>query len=244
MLAYNEKCFNEPFISDELVIGKWQCVGFHCYDQNNSEINNSDFYQYKHNEIYFLPNGEGYWIYECWTKGKICTWAGGDEPYIQHFYELVKIDNKQYMFLKTKEDDKVFVNILIKVSDKHFSVDDFAIRENVDLPFIDDDEVLGEWISVGYVENINDFNADELRSDLWMNKVIFEKEGKVTRYYADESLWNDRWTKGKLLDLTKKLASNYNFKIINDETYMFMEWKMGNFTYGHFPPTYYVLKRI
>ncbi|MGL4373734.1 MAG: hypothetical protein ACRCS6_08135, partial [Turicibacter sp.] len=134
MFAYDEKYFNEPFITDELVIGKWECIGFHCYDENNSEIDESEFFEHKHKEIYFLPNGEGYWIYECWTKGKICTWAGGDAPYTHHLYELIKVNHKQYMFLKTKEDNKIFVNILVKVSDKQFVVEDFAIRENVDLP--------------------------------------------------------------------------------------------------------------
>ncbi|HAX73149.1 MAG TPA: hypothetical protein DCY20_06460 [Firmicutes bacterium] len=244
MIPYNEEYFNEPFVNDELVIGKWKVVGFHGYDQKGQEIDTKAFSDYRHQDIYFLPKGEGYWIFEGWTKGKLCTWAGGDEPYLLHEYELMKRDQMNYMFLTTKESDMTFVNILVQVSNLHFSVDDFAIREEVDYPFIADEDVLGEWESVGFVDKIEQFDVSDLRSDLWMYKIVFEEAGNVTRYYRGESPWCDKWTKGKLIDLKKQLVSRYEIQTIDHETYLFMEWKMGNYTYGHFPPKHYVLKKV
>ena len=61
------KTTNKEFINDESVIGKWEI------------INENEF---PFNEIYFLPNGQGYWVFENWTKGYLKI----DDVY--HKYEV------------------------------------------------------------------------------------------------------------------------------------------------------------
>ena len=70
--------------------------------------------------------------------------------------------------------------------------------------------------------------------------IDFYKNGEVVRTYFNGKEWKDKWTKGKLLDLTKNVVSNYIFKTINNIEYMFMEWKMGNYIYAGLKPDYYV----
>ena len=64
----------------------------------------------------------------------------------------------------------------------------------------------------------------------------------VVRIYSDET-WEDKWTKGFVLDCKKSTASQYTFKSIDNIEYLFVEWKMGNYVYGGAKPGYYVFTR-
>ena len=50
----NENTINKEFVNDEKVIGKWKI-------KNKCE--------FPFEEIYFLPCGKGYWVFDNWTKG-------------------------------------------------------------------------------------------------------------------------------------------------------------------------------
>ncbi|MGW8440217.1 hypothetical protein ACWGXJ_04315 [Paenibacillus sp. S33] len=233
------------FVNDEEVIGKWEHFDiissieeFDCNKPNNS-ISSKAF-----REIYFLPNGEKYWIFEGWTKGYLLIHYGGDEPILSYKYTLKKIENKTYMFLVIIEDEKSYINVLKKVSSKKFIINEIGRRDNIDLPFILDEKILGQWKSIGFVNNIDDFTGPVFsHEDLWLKSICFYEDGKADRLYSDET-WSDMWTKGFLLDRKKSTASAYEIRIINGTEYLFIQWKMGNYVYGGVDPSYYVFIRV
>ena len=233
------------FVDDEIVIGKWEYVdvvnSISQFDYKNikNQVNEKGF-----DEIYFLPNGKGYWIFEGWTKGFLAIHYGGDDPILTYQYSTKNIDGCDYMFIEVKNEDDDFVNVLKKVSSKRFQISDFVRRENINLPFINDERIVGKWNTVAYVEHIDDFPQNvNFEQTLWLEYIDFKSNGEVRRKYFEEEEWIDKWTKGMLLDQKKSVASKYVFKVIENKEYMFLEWKMGNYIYAGRPATYYVFVR-
>ena len=62
--------------------------------------------------------------------------------------------------------------------------------DKIDLPFVDDPEIVGEWKSVDFVNEISEFkpNEKQWKEDLYLKEMIFEKEGKTFKPF-----WT--WTK-------------------------------------------------
>ena len=137
-----------------------------------------------------------------------------------------------------------YINVLRKTSDKHYLLEDVKKVENINLPFINDEKIIGLWKSVAYVDKIDDFKKDiyDKNLRLWLESIEFFEKGKVVRKYFDTS-WEDKWTKGKLLDQKKSIVSNYQIECINGKEYLFLEWKMGNYVYGGMPATFYVFEK-
>jgi hypothetical protein len=52
------------------------------------------------------------------------------------------------------------------------------------------------------------------------------------------------WTKGLVLSTENRTASRYEIKLFNQTSYMFYEWKSGDYTFRHQKPSYYVLRKI
>ena len=91
------------FVNDEAVIGKWNNIGWieNTYCTSLDGLNEKSG---EYDTIYFLPNGEPYWIFEGWTKGVLLIHYGGNEPILTYKYDIQVIDGKEYLFLckKTK----------------------------------------------------------------------------------------------------------------------------------------------
>ena len=239
--------FDKPFINDNDVIGKWEY-----YDLINSENDfdpkNSQIKPYKrgHKVIYFMPNGQAYWIYDGWTKGFLYTHAGGDEPVICNKYTLRNIDGDLYMLLEyfTDSNDEIpEINVLIKTSSKKYSKLEIGRYDNIDLPFVVDEAVIGSWVTIDFVANIDDFDPDtKIDSKLHLKSIVFNDDGTTKRVYDDDE-WSDKWTCGKLIDIRRSTAASYDLRVINGIDYLFVEWKMGNYQYGGRDPEHYVLVR-
>lgn len=232
------------FINDEKAIGKWDffdIVG--SQDEFNPiRVMNSDFNK-GFKEIYFLPEGEKYWVFEGWTKGYLLVHYGGTEPILTYKYNIKDIDGNSYMFIEIKEKEEAYIEVLKKVSERHYKLKEIGRRENINVSFVSDEKIIGSWNTVGFVGSIDEFCGNMKPNDtFWLRKVIFYPNGQVVREYSDEE-WHDRWSRGVLLDQTKSTVSKYTFKTINGVEYMFLEWKMGNYVYGGMPPNYYVFTK-
>lgn len=109
-------------------------------------------------------------------------------------------------------------------------------RDNIDLPFIDDPEAVGEWISVDFVEAIDRFNPDKraMKGELFLKQFTFLPDGKTARPW-----WT--WTKGILIHHGDQTASHYEIRQIKGRFYLFLEWRSGDFTISGRKPPYYVL---
>jgi beta-lactamase regulating signal transducer with metallopeptidase domain len=111
------------------------------------------------------------------------------------------------------------------------------IVDKIDYPFVNDSRVIGTWKSVDFVREIKQFNPAEksCKGDLHLNHLIFEEGGNIPGKIRT-------WTKG--LVLSDDTASKYIIKEIDGSTYMFFEWKSGDYTIRHRKPAYYVLKKV
>ncbi len=229
------------FINDKDVIGKWE---------HFSVISSKEEFEFKSpnplndkafKEIYFLENGQKYWIFEGWTKGYLFIHYGGDEPLLCYKYSIHKVNSEMFLFIEITGDNS-YICVLKKTSNKHFEISEIGQRDNIDLCFVEDNDILGEWYSIAFIDDIDSFSSDCISDELWLNQITFNSNGTVVRIYNDE-IWEDKWTKGFLLDSKKSTASAYILKTINKKQYLFVEWKMGNYVYGGAKPSYYVFSK-
>jgi len=116
------------------------------------------------------------------------------------------------------------------------------IVDKIDYPFVNDSQVIGTWKSVDFVREMEQFKAGEKQwggrgGDLYLKELIFLPNGKTFKPW-----WT--WTKGLVFHSGSKTASKYTLKDIEGSTYMFFEWKSGDYTIRYMKPFYYVLKKV
>lgn len=111
--------------------------------------------------------------------------------------------------------------------------------DKIDYPFVNDPNIIGRWQSVDFVTNIEDFKVDSksFTGDLFVKELNFTIDGKVSKTVCT-------WTKDHILNPVDKTDSKYIIKDIDGSTYMFYEWKSGDYTIRGKKPKYYVLKKI
>ncbi|MFL0194139.1 M56 family metallopeptidase [Clostridium sp. WILCCON 0269] len=111
--------------------------------------------------------------------------------------------------------------------------------DKIDYPFINDPNLVGRWASVDFVNDIEDFKvgAKSYNGDLYVKELNFTSDGKVSKTVFT-------WTKNHILNPADKTDSKYVIKNIDGSTYMFFEWKSGDYTMLGMKPSYYVLKKI
>jgi len=122
--------------------------------------------------------------------------------------------------------------------------------DKIDYPFRDDPAVIGKWITVDLVQSPDRFIPGKKRfnKELYVTSMVFIKDGSMLWAYnagngqLSPGPW--RWTRGKILDREYKTASQYTIKGIQGTSYMFCEWKNGDYQYFHRKPHYFVLKQI
>ena len=115
--------------------------------------------------------------------------------------------------------------------------EDGHIVDKTDYPFANDPQVIGGWKSVDFVWDIDEFDPSmkNWQGDLYLNNLIFEEGGDIAGNFLT-------WTKG--LVLSDHTASKYIIREIDGSTYMFFEWKSGDYTIRHMRPHYYVLRKV
>jgi bla regulator protein BlaR1 len=116
------------------------------------------------------------------------------------------------------------------------------IVDKTDWPFVNDPQLIGTWESVDFVGEMEGFKAGEKQwkgrgGELYLKGLIFKPNGKTFKPW-----WT--WTKGLVFHSGDKTASKYTIKHIEGSTYMFYEWKSGDYTIRHRKPAYYVLKKV
>lgn len=227
------------FINDEKVIGKWNKIGIvkNKEDYNNNKFDEEFIFDYK--ELYFLPNGEQYWVFS-WTKGTLYL-NDRELP-----YEI--IDDKLFIGVRdfiTNEIDNYA--IYEKIDSKYYTKDEIKIEDNTNIAFENDEQIIGFWESVDCIEEINQFNPNKpyRNEELYLQKYIIEPNGNLYEKFSDdEEIISINWTKNYIINNHNKTASKYIIKTIDDNDYMFVEWKSGDYQFGGKVSVYYVLKKI
>jgi Bacterial Ig-like domain len=110
--------------------------------------------------------------------------------------------------------------------------DDFA------LPFVNDPQVLGEWVSVDFVASPAEFNPDQPSSKgpLYLTGLSFFEDGKTSQPWYT-------WTTGIVFHLGDKTASHYEIRELQGQPYLFLEWKSKDVMIAGEKPHYYVLRK-
>ncbi len=117
-----------------------------------------------------------------------------------------------------------------------------VLNEKVDavnLPFENDAELIGRWEAVDFVQSPKDFNPKQPNynpEELFLKEIIFLPEGKILNSRST-------WTKGHILDPQDQTDELYELREINGTTYLFRQWKSGDYICLGKTPFYYVLKK-
>jgi len=119
--------------------------------------------------------------------------------------------------------------------------------DNTELSFVTDENVIGKWLYVDFVQRVENFVAGETSwiGSEYINKIEFKPDGSVwikveTEYFTPS---NFTWTKGFVLNKYEGVCSVCEIKEINGSNYLFFEWKSGDYIYRSKEPWFYVFKR-
>ena len=173
---------------------------------------------------------------------------------------------KGILYLKDKQlpyeiiDNKLFVGVIDcvsntidnyaiyeKVDSKHYTKQEIAIKDNTNIPFINDEKVIGFWDCVDYVRRVDEFKLGKKNwtEDLFLKKYTFEPSGTlIVAYNTTNKLNQINWSKGVVVNKKVETVSEYTIKQIDDQIIMFVEWKSGDYVYGGEINGYYVFKKI
>lgn len=250
-----------PFVDDPRVLGKWESVDYVTYT-NEFVPGQKQFEGELYLKAYaFAPKGKMFTanntgnralaeIEKTWTKGLILD----SNQQTASKYEIAEVDGNTYMFIEWKSGDYSLRGmeprfyVLKQVDSKDYSNYICERRvDSIDYPFADDPDVLGEWESVDFVRTIEMFkpNKQNWLGSEFMTGMKFERNGGFTYRFATGKSFSKgmRWTKGLVLDKWDQTASAYTIKEIDGTTYLFYEWKSGDYTMRGMDPQYYVLKK-
>lgn len=242
-----------PFTDDPGVTGKWTLCGQLADKNDTASVTEPE--SFAHKEIPFLPGGAFVWIW-FWTKGILYRILGDHGFAVPNPYTVIEKDGEKYMIIEYFDDNCIEngddpVYLLYKQTESTLFTYNTAKKriDDTDMPYTDDPAVSGEWRSVDFVKNIESFDTSKMnweKENLWIASVRFMPRGicvktvKTERGTADITV---RYTKGYVLNDREMTAEKYVIKSINDEEYLFLQHKSGDYSYGGCEPMLYVFKR-
>lgn len=227
------------FVNDEKVIGKWKKLGIvnSIEEFKNNQIEESDLFIF--NELYFLPKGEQYWTLS-WTKGILFV---NDRPMPYQIINGKMLVNITDLFTNEINAYAVYE----QVDTNEYKTEDIQIKDNINIPFIKDENLIGFWETVDFIEVGTDFNPDKQmtnKEELYLIKYAIEPNGNLIATYNNGNSVTQKWSRGIVIDENRETASAYEMKTINNQDYLIVEWKSGDYSFGGFVAGSYVLKRI
>lgn len=253
------------FKMDEQALGTWRSVGFVGEEKEfiGSEARYSNRLTlqgltFKENgDLVAIVNNEDGIVKTDfdWTKGRIINQV--DET--NSAYKIKEIDGKEYMFYEWKSGDyvykrieKPYLYVLERVeSEEVFNKVPALIRvkqDDTNIEFEDNEAIKGRWVSVDFVHEIEDFTPNIPRDNqgLVLTEMQFEEDGKMIigvsgrEPIASEDVY---WSKDVIVNKWDQTVSKCTIKEIAGSTYMFYEWKSGDYIFNGAKPLYYVLKK-
>jgi len=251
-----------PFVNDPEVIGGWKSVDFvediDAFDPTKKSWQGNLFL----NHLIFEEGGK--------IAGNLLTWTKGLVFYNNDFvtaskYQIKEIDGSEYIFYEWKSGDysvrhsKPSYYVLKREPVESLKYEPMLgkkadipatstineqgrLVDKLDYPFVNDPQVVGKWKSVDFVSEIEQFQVGEQQwkgrgGELFFKELIILPKGKTFKPW-----WT--WTKGLIFHSGDKTASKYALKDMDGSTYMFYEWKSGDYAFRYRKPSYYVLKKI
>lgn len=243
------------FENDIQVIGKWKFIDKvpsaeqFCMEKRKYSDSKNIWLK----ELYFLPDGQGYWVMKGWTKGYLTISSGYPKYTCRNAYSIRQQNGKTLMFIEMKDDSysisrggKPEIYVFEKVSDKEYTKEEIRIRDNTDMPFVPDEAVMGAWTVRDFVKTPDCFLADRQnfpRDGMFFESVLFKDNGRAVVQYRGRPTLESHWTAGYLLDRENAIAEAYVIQRIGGAEYLFVEWKSGDYQFGGRTPLWYVFER-
>jgi len=139
---------------------------------------------------------------------------------------------------------KIAILFLALIPISIFGCSQKRIVDNINLPFVTDPTVIGEWTSVDFIKEPSLFTPGNksFKTDFYLKGLSFLPEGKILFDNKTVATWIT-WTKGVVMHSGDKTAAAYTIKDISGVKYMFLEWKSGDYSIRHQKPQYYVLEK-
>lgn len=226
----------KPFINDELVIGKWnyECstISRDAYIKGDAYCDEDALMQ----ELYFLPNGKGYWIFDRWSRGVLYHFSGTTYKY--------EVEDQKLFVEVTNENNEYEITLVFnKASDKEYKLEDIERKDDTDLEFVLDETAVGSFVAVDYIgiEDKERYTPGR-KSNLFLKSLTLTNNGDCFKEYSDGRIDKIKWTKNYIISTS--LTSNYIIKDINNERYLIMDWKSGDYVYGGKVYGCYVFKLV
>ncbi len=246
---------NLPFEDDISVIGKWMICG-RITDKDDvfaslADVDERDI----DTELYFLPGGAPSWRY-VWTKGILYRIAPRYNFAIPNNYKIIIYNEEKYMIIDYVLNsciDRGFgsVPLLYKQVDSKIYTE-FDIRkrkDKTDLPFEEDETVVGVWSVCDYIPKIEMFDSNcryTPDEECYTRELDFSPRGvciKTQRAGKRNLRYILRYTRGWILNDKETTAEEYLINEIEGTAYLFVQHKSGDYFYGGAEPQWYVFKR-
>ena len=244
-----------PFTDDPLIVGRWDVIGefWHRSDVPACPADAAgaaDSFDEHVKSLYFLPGGEMYWCYG-WTRGKLlCRY--GDSSYVCD-YTTECIGGQRFMFVDWKSYEyryggRPVVLVLRQYDTRAYTKEELARKDDIDLPYTDDPQVLGAWMAVDIVSSPEAFDPTKPeRQNLFFSRVTFLGGGAVESVYGDQVIAGAHmqvWTRGAVLRKWNSTACAYEIRRFDGVEFLFIEWKSGDYIWGGREPKWYVFRRM
>ncbi len=251
-----------PFVDDPSIIGKWETVdmvlsidqfipGKRCFPDLEEYITAVAFAK-DGKTVASIEGSKLQPVPITWTKGLVINKEGKTASK----YLIKEIDGSTYMFMEWKSGDYTYDHrqppyYVFKQVDKHDYSDvklTITVEDKVDYPFVADPAVMGQWKAVDFVEHMDDYKIGykTWRDDLFLTQMTFAENGQITMFSSEKGqiFKSNTWTKGLVLCPKEKTASKYLIKELEGNTYIFYEWKSGDYSVLGKKPWYYVLQKL
>ena len=230
-----------PFENDPDAVGMWEFVDLvpDAEQFTPGHVKYGDAASIIQKRLCFLPDGGKYWIVAGWTRGKLYTTSGYPKYRYAHDYTIEERDGETYLFLARwdsyyrRRGGRPQIHVYRKLDSLAHTAEDMRIRDNVELPFVPDERIIGAWRAVDCVRRMEDFAPDQpcWPGGLFWTRTEFFQDGTVVDQLG-ESEWRSGWTRGTMLDRRRMTAQAYEFREIDGKEYLFIQWKSGDYLYA------------
>jgi hypothetical protein len=237
----------KKFEDDPDAIGKWRLMG-EVADFGDIEPRQTGCHA--NETLYFLPGGEFYWCFY-WSRGILYHMYSSYNVVLPNKYIIEERGGTRYMFVewlcsKFRDGYEEAAILLYKQEDtmRYTEKETRLCHDDVFLPYVPDDSVIGVWEVYDYIRDISDFSSDKrtYQGRLAYKSIEFFPRGVCRRWYPRYSS-HMYYTKGFILDREQELSIAYFIREAEGEAYLFTEHKSGDYMYDGKIYGYYIFKK-
>jgi len=254
LLPLNTQILHMSFEDDPRVIGKWEYCGNLDPSRSFDGEDGLTKTEVLPDHLYFLPGGGYVWMY-FWTKGLLYYGLHEFNVIVPNEYRIFHCNNETYMaidWMVDKFTDSISADDIriYRQVDTHAYTEreTYAFRDDVHVPYIPDENVLGEWETVDFVSDLDQFRSDRYSwsdGSFWIAGMKFFDRGlccKTLNHNGGRFDKSFRYSAGVVLDEALEHAEHYQIRRENNTDFLIVEHKSADYSYmGKI--AYYVFRR-